>query len=285
MSSAPRAVMLGDSFVEGYGLQSEARLSDLMEAWSGREVLNFGISGNAGTVQYLLIYRHLASTFYHSLVLVGFLPDNDFQDNDYEYGLKAHVNRFRPYLVGQYPDYRLEFFNREYFDAREDQHPWRAFATNCLREFTFSYRTLGYIIRLQNEEMATQARKDFSGYYDFREKDWDLVRFTLEEICALAREKNAKVLVFAIPRERDVERYKIRGNPPLSQRLQLLGDRAGFVFVDLLPGFAARCLDNDPRSHGYWLPCDPHWSARGSRLALELLEPSLTQMGFSPTGK
>jgi hypothetical protein len=282
-SSEPRAVMLGDSFVEGYGLKTEERLSDLMEAWSGREVLNFGVAGNAGTVQYWLIYRHLASKFDHSLVLVGILPDNDFQDNDYEYGLSAYANRFRPYLVGRYPDYQLLFFNQEFFDPEAKRHPWEVFATHCLREFTFSYRTLRYVIHRRNQDRAAAVTKDSSGYYDFRPQDWDLMRFSLEQLCGLAQEKGAKVVVFAIPREKDVLHYKMRGYPRLSRRLQALGDEVGFVFVDLLPGFVEQCWGDGARLAGCWLPCDPHWSDRGSRAALEVLKPYLLRMGFGPT--
>ena len=46
-----RVVILGDSFIEGWGNKTEDRLSNLLEAKTGKEVLNFGTSGGFGTIR------------------------------------------------------------------------------------------------------------------------------------------------------------------------------------------------------------------------------------------
>ena len=84
-SALQRVVVLGDSFVEGKGVDQSKRFTSIFEKESGHEYLNFGMS-MFGPVQYYLVYKHLAKVFQHDVVLVGILPHNDFLDNDKEYG-------------------------------------------------------------------------------------------------------------------------------------------------------------------------------------------------------
>jgi lysophospholipase L1-like esterase len=90
-----RHVVLGDSFVEGYGVAEGERLTDRLNGATRDEFLNFGTSGGFGTVQELVLYRSLASAFAHADVLVFALPANDFSDNDPKYWPSS---RYRPYL-------------------------------------------------------------------------------------------------------------------------------------------------------------------------------------------
>jgi hypothetical protein len=50
-STTPRAVVLGDSFVEGIGVELGERVTDLLEKGSGAEYLNFGTAGNFSSIQ------------------------------------------------------------------------------------------------------------------------------------------------------------------------------------------------------------------------------------------
>ena len=47
--SGPRYVVLGDSFVEGWGVEEDQRLTNILERRTGREFLNFGASGDFAT--------------------------------------------------------------------------------------------------------------------------------------------------------------------------------------------------------------------------------------------
>ena len=80
-SARGRAIVLGDSFVEGYGVDDGRRMTDLLGARLGYEMLNFG-SVDFGPLQYELLYERLARRFEHDLVIVGVLPQNDFLDDD-----------------------------------------------------------------------------------------------------------------------------------------------------------------------------------------------------------
>ena len=105
-----RVVVLGDSFIEGVGVETSERLTNLLEDNTGKPHLNFGMAGNFGPTQFMLAYQSLASSFEHDAVLIGILPANDFIDDDYELGHQGMANRYRPYLVGEYPNYELVYF-------------------------------------------------------------------------------------------------------------------------------------------------------------------------------
>ncbi|MEC8252486.1 MAG: hypothetical protein VX044_04685, partial [Planctomycetota bacterium] len=99
----PRVVVLGDSFMEGYGVDAEARLSNVLERATGIPHLNFGTSGNAGSTHAFALYSTFASGFAHDAVVASILPENDFDDD------VPKPDRYQPYWSGSYPDYELEF--------------------------------------------------------------------------------------------------------------------------------------------------------------------------------
>jgi len=264
-ASGPRVIMLGDSFVEGFGSQTQARLSDLLEARSGVEHLNFAVANNAGTLQYSMIYRSLARKFAHTAVVVGILPDNDFLDNDYEFGRVVYAKRYRPYLVGDYPDYQVVHFDPARF-YRDETSRDRLKIT--LRSFSNAYNLVVYVLSLRRYAASAPVRPAYSGYYDFNEADWQRMRYTLETLVADAAGR--PVLVFTIPRLGDFERFGAEGAPPLVTRMQRLAADAGFAYVDLLPDmFASR-----PDREAFFQSCEGHWSDEGTRAAASVLQAS-----------
>ncbi|MEI6516543.1 MAG: hypothetical protein WCO77_11230, partial [bacterium] len=58
-----RVAVLGDSFMEGWSVATEDRMSDRLERATGLQHLNFGTSGSFGPTQYLMLYTHLAREF------------------------------------------------------------------------------------------------------------------------------------------------------------------------------------------------------------------------------
>ena len=62
-------------YLEGYGINEEKR--------GQIKHLNFGSSGNFGSIQEWLIYKHLGSRLDHSDVFIFCLPANDFSDGGF----------------------------------------------------------------------------------------------------------------------------------------------------------------------------------------------------------
>ena len=90
-----RVVVLGDSMVEGFGVADGERMTDILEARTGIEHLNFGVAGSFGTVQEWLFYREYAGRYDHSDIFLFVLPANDFRDNNPD---EFSKQIYRPYL-------------------------------------------------------------------------------------------------------------------------------------------------------------------------------------------
>lgn len=249
-----RVVVLGDSFVEGYGVALAERFSNILERDTHLEHLNFGTSGHFGPIQYYMLYKTLAKQFAHSAVLVGIFPGNDFLDNDYEYSKKLHANRYRPYFVGTYPHYRL-IYDQEHINKSVNT------LKNIIREFTFSYATYNRIKTI----LLHRKHHIQSGYYHFTDAQFHIMQYSIEKIVQEAQGK--AVYLFTIPQFSDFQDYRDHGEAPLAQKLRALSQELAIGYVDLLPYMYHRTQDWAQ----YYMSCDGHWNAHGHYVASEYL--------------
>lgn len=262
----PRVVVLGDSFLDGWGVRDEERVSNLLEARTGIEHLNFAMP-HFGLYQSLLAYRHLAKGFAHDAVLIGVLPANDFADGDPDLARAqpAYEYRYRPYLVGDAPPY-------EHRELREPA--WR----RALRRSSYAFNALlgglargrvGATPAPEPSPRSEAARGAPSSFYDYRESDARRLEWVLS---ALVRESEGRVVaVVLIPVLEDYQRQRISGPSPLAARLGALAEREGFRLVDLLATTAA----DGRRSQAYFHACDYHWNAHGNEVVAAQLFASL----------
>ena len=260
-SADPRVVVLGDSMMEGYTLETPERLSNRLEKMTGVEHMNFATSQTFGPVQYLLVYETLAKRFAHDVVLVGFLPENDFTDSNWEIGQKAFYNRYRPYFVGSNGSYELVHFNKAYFDVPQTDQDWLGYLWNntmTLRAIRRAYavhrfRTVVDDQIVQAAEPLTKGVRSF--YYDYDQADLAITRYTLNRLVRAA--DGRPVVIVTIPMLRDLQNLHDRGQPPLPTWFGQMGKELGFVYVDLLPVLAANAGDWD----SYYHECDHHWTS------------------------
>ncbi len=75
-----RILVLGDSYVWGYGASQHELFTDPAVAGDGIDLVNFGVSGY-GTDQELLFYRRLGTRFDVDEVALVFTPYNDVENN------------------------------------------------------------------------------------------------------------------------------------------------------------------------------------------------------------
>jgi len=266
-NNQPRVVVLGDSFVEGFGVERNRRLSTLLESKTGVEHLNFGTAGNFGTTQQAILYETLAMQFDHTHVIIGMLPDNDFSDDSLTLGKKGFSDRYRPYYVGTYPNYKIIYFKDTLNESTPNSRigdPIKIIKS-YLRSFTFSYNLLSYIKRVM--PYLEENSKLYSGYFDFSEEEFLKARFSIEKIVRLANDSGKKVLLFTIPTYSDFLRAKDSASTPLNSRLSKLSKSIGFEYVDLLPNMKL----NTPAYEDYFLPCDGHWNPYGNKIATDIL--------------
>jgi hypothetical protein len=250
--TVPRVLALGDSYLEGRGVEPENRVTDLLQKSSGLEFMNLAMS-HFGPYQELLAYREFAPRFEHHAVLIGILPMNDFDDLDRV--------RERPSLTGSFPDYH-----------RVDRH--QSGARRFLRHESAAVNALAWMWdALANGRegfdppppFATPTGTVHSFYYDYSRKDSLLLRDCLRQLAAAAQGR--PVIVVLLPAPPDFLRYAQAGPPPLTRDLEAQGLEDGFRVIDLLPDMAARTRD----AGDYFLSCDDQWNEVGHAAAADIL--------------
>ena len=259
-SSLPRTVVLGDSFVEGYGLPANDRLSNVLERDTGVEHLNFGTGGTFGPLQYALLYKTMAAAFDHDMVLVGVLPDNDFHDMSLSWGKAHDPSRYRPYYAD---DFSIVYQSR--FQPDAGRKFWDHFKA-LLRAYLASYHVGDYI----HGRLYSRVSIPYSGYNDYTDVDLTRLEKALQDIKNTADAHGARMAVFLIPRANDFLRLHEAGTNRLGPVMEHWGHDVGIPVKDLLPDMEVRC-NGDYTS--YFHSCDGHWSAGGNAVAASILEP------------
>jgi VWFA-related protein len=261
-SDDPRVVFLGDSFIEGWGLDAEQRLTDRLERATGIEHLNFGMA-YFGPYQSLLAYQHLAKRFDHTAVVMAILPENDFIDIDLDLAkeITNYSYRYRPYLRKTADGY-------ERFDYRENR------LRRLLRRHSYAYAASGAALANLRHRLAGQKEEAplASRFYEFSDEQFNRVEYILEELASEA--ENKQLVVLLLPTLRDFETYRTGERTPLSQRLDALDSREGVRVIDLLPLMAAM-TDQWER---YSFSCDYHWSSYANWVAARAVFSELNEL-------
>ena len=266
-----RVVVLGDSFVEGYGVNSSDRMTDIAEQLSGAEFLNFGVSGNFGAIQQWLLYQKLASQFEHNAVAIFFLPANDFEDNEPS---NFPDTRYRPYLSGGNSAefkvvYPVAFSNREQPRPLSRGRVIRRTLYNNIYLLNL-VRQFGEIVE-QSEfknDLEDIAKRQFQIPYEaYSALDLQRLLFAYEKIVELAQGR--KVTIYITPTKADLLSYE-NGLYPYAIVTALQAFAARFVnveVVDLLPEFISFAQKHKLDFDEFTQKCDAHWSPLGNRVA------------------
>jgi hypothetical protein len=272
--TVPRVLALGDSYLEGWGVEQDHRLTDLLQASSGLEFMNLAMS-HFGPYQELLAYREFAPRFEHHAVLIGVLPMNDFYDLDLAVARHSpgYMYRYRPYLTGKFPDYHRTDLQES--DARRFlRHESAAFNALAWVWYALSSERQGFD---HPPAFATPTGTVHSFYYDYSRKEYLLLRYCLTQLATAAQGR--PVIVVLLPAPPDFLRYVQDGPPPLTRDLEAQGLKDGFRVVDLLPEMAARTKD----ASDYFFSCDYHWNEVGHAVAADVLGAKLRE-SFLPFG-
>ena len=267
-----RAVVLGDSFIEGYGVDEPKRLSDLLEQHLGYEMLNFGMT-NFGPLQYQILYDRLVREFQHDLVIVGVLPENDFVDNDIDFArsIRIYGKYYRPYYSPTggviYPRKRPAP-NSQPFAAFADLREHRSWHDN-LRHFFWLYG-LRRELTVDVKTIFHPTGEQYIGYLEDDPARIEHVLGSLRAIHELAKPR--PVLVVFIPDYRSwtyIEQHPEAYTQTVAVSMTDALRHDGIIAVDLLQAFMHRGLDKK----SLYLPCDGHWSAAGHEAASVVLAP------------
>lgn len=279
-----RTVVLGDSFVEGFGVAKEDRVTDRLAKALNRPYLNFGTAGNFGPTQYQLLYQHLAGQFNHDAVLVGLLPENDFTDDDMSHGQLNRADRYRPYYVSDGAGgLALTYYQPSLEKAQAMQAEKRSLWKNTLREFTAGYHVWKWVEKRHLKHLFQKPKQHwqrppsppgmvFSRFYDYTPADWRRLTTALKAIKTTAGHRPVTVALW--PRHLDFARYAQTGFSRLGQELAAWGQLEGIRVIDLLPPMT-KALKEGETQEVYFHPCDGHWNAYGNKVAADILGEAL----------
>lgn len=90
-----RAIIFGDSFAFGIGVENEKTFSKILEKEIGREVLNFGVSGyDPG--QYFLSLKNQGMKYNPDLIIYSIYLGNDIEDIILDHPFQG--DRYKPYF-------------------------------------------------------------------------------------------------------------------------------------------------------------------------------------------
>lgn len=266
-SNKTRAIVIGDSYMEGLGVNEEDRLSSILEKKLNIPHLNFGMAGKSPSEEYV-IYDSVASKYEHDIVLWSLFPSNDLTDDN---PANRVPNNIGPCWDGEYPNYQLKYFP----DSAPDilQRPlWKRIMMN----FTYSYNALHKV----KNAFAKNTDYKYSGYFIYTDDQLDRLTFSIIKLSEKA--KNKKIIIFCIPSQLDYDTTIVHTRPSIDIPLQKLCDSLNIEYIGLYDEFK----HTDTGEPGYFLSCDGHWSEIGHIKAMEaILEKSATYRALSKSSE
>ncbi len=265
-SSEHRVLVLGDTMMEGMGVDTSGRISDILEKKSGLEHLNFSIK-NTGTLHHLETYRHLASEFDHDSIIVGIFPYDDFIDADLQKKIKFDSTYSGQFLSGDYPNY-------EQIVHQGNKYPDKfIYIEALLHEYTYSWHLLLYLRNRSNEGSFTFDTP--SAYYYFSEDDYLKFVHPLNQLALAAPDKT--IYLVSIPYINDIEAYQGELTTPFSDRMLLFAENhANVEYFDLLAPISEHLSKGEDSVQDYYFPCNKqHFSPNGYALAADILYENL----------
>ncbi len=251
LNDATRILVLGDSYVWGYGVEESERFSQLLESSLNAEVINAGVSGYS-TDQELLWYRTEGINYDVDLVVLVF-TGNDIGDNARNL---VHSIYYKPHFVQEGEQLRLSGYPvpRTGTEGRLiyslSQHSALAF---FLTQRYFELR-----------ELYGQANRDFddspsspSGIA-IEGESFGLSVTLLDEIGNLAETNGAKFMIVATD-----SWWNSPSDEPYSEFIATLKTE-GFSVLDLesTDGFETDAMV---------IPNDGHWNVAGHEFVAEAI--------------
>lgn len=279
-STKKRIIVIGDSFVEGYMLDTAQRFTNLMERATNCEHLNIAINGT-GLITYFLEYKYLAKRFEHDVVMIGILPANDFEvhsENDEMSLFDSPI--YRPYWrkvsKGNYElKYSLASINQSIASYEGIRNP-----RIVVKTVDSLYRSINWYKRPQVElnqnsylykgvlELAAKVsakRKTNDTLKPINTENIDLLTYFLAQLRLETQGK--KVILVVFPIEKDLKGGDLVEIEKFNKTLTLLCSKNGFGCIDILPYFK----NYKGNISDLYTKGDGHWSAKGDSLAAQAI--------------
>jgi hypothetical protein len=277
--------LIGDSFVDGWGVRDEETAARILEAELQLPVANLGVPGY-GTMPELLVLKKESPRLKPSVIVWFFFEGNDLYD-----------------------DWRWEKCVRMYYARHPDKHvggepvnpaqPWRqrSFAGNCIRllrrwsDAAIPNRApyVGFLSAFTHDRQpiyfASYASVPWSEWLADR---WGQTRTRLEEGNRFCRERGIHLLLCYVPIKFRVYRQFVEfpsDSPcrnwevwPLPKDFADFCRSAEIPFLDVTEPLQAAV-----KAGGMPYPrADSHWGPEGHRLVANILRDEIRRRGWFP---
>jgi hypothetical protein len=262
-----RIIVLGDSYVWGYGVGDKDIFTELDIPQYGTELINFGVSGY-GTDQEYLLYKKLGKDFYVDEVTLVITPYNDFMNNveGKQYGYK------KPY-------FKIVNDQLQLISEHVQPYPLKNIRS-WLNEYLFAFNYINSLVRnfkqsLESRKKGASAPKQaVLGDEALTESDRYSIGLTIrivDELRNLVESQGRKFSVVFIPYKVHINKNINRNHPMVS----LFADKLHEKGIEYLEPFFV-FSQPDEKKVGLFNEGDNHFSAAGHALfARALLDPKL----------
>lgn len=265
-------IFLGDSFTEGYGLNTDSTISERVKKASQLPVINLGCSGAFGTTQMSLVYDYFSNKYAHNRLYILLFLNNDFIDNNLDKHASTFKKRYRPYRVlkgdsslivykgsMQNSELTWEHFNKmknsRYFKLKRNFPDAETFIK---RIFRLSYSNRAYLL----------LRKVIPNELLYSQNDLNILKYDMKNIIATAHKSNVKSITFInlpslqlfdiISRTKSVEKKYLELEAVLKNEVEEHGARYASFY-----NYVTK------KEINYWqmfFDCDAHYSNYGTHV-------------------
>jgi hypothetical protein len=215
------------------------------------------------------VYEALGRRFAHDTVVIGFLPSNDFTDNDPDFRRwRDEDYRYRPYYRKTETGY--EVFHKGHAEPGRTMGQVGILNLPGGRSAILRYTWVGGFLFAYRGQLRARSIDIFrdpkgGGYFENSRERLDAAFYFLDRIIQSADAATKYILV--IPTY--AEALALRTNPsPWLAEFRTRFENARARVIDLGPIFAAL---PDEALRAAYLDCDGHWSPRGNRIAADVL--------------
>lgn len=271
-------IVLGDSFIEGFGVSNAMTLPKRLESITNIFSYNLGSAYDFGPLQYLMIYKKF-NYLPHDTVVVGFLPSNDFVDNDLDRS-KFFGKRYRPYYnVNESENNYPVHYNDSAIKRSEvgrysigDFIKSQAYRSNLVR----LYKSAKFII------LHGERNKQESSYNSASINQQNAAVDHLLKIYNEAKKNGVeRFVVLGIPNIRDFKLFLENGGTRIIQpwEKKLINFSSNYKDFKYVDGFEALSkLPSDKNYKDLFLECDGHWSENGANANASIIADALRKM-------
>ncbi len=273
-----RLLCFGDSFVEGWGVKQEERVSEGLAArLPGVEVINFGMAGY-GTDQEWLLFEKQGQQYQPDFVVL-FFYGNDLWNNAARQGIGAERG-YKPFFQLE-PGGRLQLKGvpvKKVLFWDQEEGPWRRQVETYLLENLHLY---AFLRKAMTPEIPVQQQERYyQGLYGSGEDqavaNWELTGRLLEAFALSAQRAGAQLLLVYVPALVQIEDEDWKMKRELhglageeydlqkpDRQLKQLAETYQIPFLDLYTPFKEQARTQTLYHR------DSHWNAQGHALAAD----------------